>query len=285
MTHEAPAPAPHAPAITLLASAASRDPREGSAAFAISALLHAVIIVGVIQVSNVAMRTVRTIDVFPVSLVEPGTLVLAAPVQPAAASRTANEPRVFRTPERVRPSVSRKTRLLGKPVPRARSNSLLGSAARPLRVERKLLPLPTNATQGVVAHAPALIAPVTSGQDGVNAAVAAGRSWTLEQIEAEPLFTPIDRQPRLLNEWEIQRLLEKSARRLLSRGLEGRVGLWILIDERGKGIRAELLMTSGRREFDEAALAAVGVMRFRPARWRGLNVPVWVQLPVRFDAL
>jgi TonB family protein len=132
---------------------------------------------------------------------------------------------------------------------------------------------------------PPAIAPAIAGQAGVAAAVAAGRLWTLEQIEAEPVFTPVDRQPRLLNEWAIRRLLEKSTGRLMNQGLEGRVGLWILIDERGRGRKAQLLTTSGRREFDEAALAVVSEMRFRPAQHHGRTVPVWVQLPIRFDAL
>jgi TonB family protein len=68
----------------------------------------------------------------------------------------------------------------------------------------------------------------------------------------------------------------------LRQGVEGSVGLNILIDERGNVADARIVGgVSGRRSLGEAALASVKRRRYRPATKDGVPVKVW--LPVRVE--
>ena len=56
---------------------------------------------------------------------------------------------------------------------------------------------------------------------------------------------------------------------------------WVYIDEAGATHYPELIVTSGKPEFDSLALAMVKRARFAPARVEDGVVPVWVMLPVQ----
>lgn len=65
-------------------------------------------------------------------------------------------------------------------------------------------------------------------------------------------------------------------------GREGDVTLLMRIDETGVVSHASLVESSRLPEFENAALAVAQAMIFRPAKYGGCTVPVWVQLPIHF---
>lgn len=69
------------------------------------------------------------------------------------------------------------------------------------------------------------------------------------------------------------------ARRL---GQEGYVLLKVLVDETGRVKKAEVVKSAGRA-FDEAALKAIKKSTFYPAREKGMPIPCYVKIPIRFQ--
>lgn len=101
---------------------------------------------------------------------------------------------------------------------------------------------------------------------------------------SRPVFIPHDVPPRLLNADEVRDFLQAFYPPVFrDLGLEGRVLLWLYLDERGEVLDTRIHRTSGHRAFDELALAVAALMRFRPASNQGRTTPVWVSLPIRFD--
>ena len=109
--------------------------------------------------------------------------------------------------------------------------------------------------------------------------------WKLERVPVAPdapAYTPYTIKPVLLNRAEVARALVRAyprAARIQNR--EGRVLLWVYVDETGKVVDAHVQESAGRA-FDSAAVAVTRVMRFRPARLDKEAVPVWIRLPVVF---
>jgi protein TonB len=66
------------------------------------------------------------------------------------------------------------------------------------------------------------------------------------------------------------------------RGAEGEVLVRVLVGLDGRPARAVLARSSGDRDLDRAALAAVRGWRFRPALSDGAPVAAWVEVPVVF---
>jgi protein TonB len=66
-------------------------------------------------------------------------------------------------------------------------------------------------------------------------------------------------------------------------GAEGRVVLRVVVDAAGRAKIVEVEETSGRADFDDAALTAVRQWRFSPARRLGAPVEHAVLVPVRFS--
>jgi protein TonB len=92
-------------------------------------------------------------------------------------------------------------------------------------------------------------------------------------------------RPELVNLAEVsQALVENYPPVLRDGGIGGRVVVWFLIDETGAVRRTQVSRTSGRGELDEAALRVARQMRFTPAENRGTRVPVWVEIPILFQA-
>ena len=111
------------------------------------------------------------------------------------------------------------------------------------------------------------------------------RSVTAEDIDAAPTFTPYTVAPELRNRADVGRALERHYPPLLrDAGIGGTVLVWFFIDEEGRVVKTELNKTSGYEALDEAAMRVGDLMRFSPALNRDQKVPVWVALPISFQA-
>lgn len=67
-------------------------------------------------------------------------------------------------------------------------------------------------------------------------------------------------------------------------GIEARVVVGVLIDERGNCVKTQILSTTNEMMgFDEAAQKAVMAVKWKPAKQRDMAVKVWVSIPVRFS--
>lgn len=69
------------------------------------------------------------------------------------------------------------------------------------------------------------------------------------------------------------------ARRL---GQEGYVILKVLVDETGTPKKVEVVKSAGKA-FDEAAVEAIRKSTFHPARDKGIPIPCYVKIPIRFQ--
>lgn len=99
------------------------------------------------------------------------------------------------------------------------------------------------------------------------------------------VYMPRDVNPSLLNTDAVQRQLERRyPPTLRDAGIGGRVDVWFYIDEHGVVQDARLVQPSAYPALDAVALEVASTMRFRPAQFRGRNVPVWVALPIVFTA-
>ena len=66
------------------------------------------------------------------------------------------------------------------------------------------------------------------------------------------------------------------------KGIEGTVGLRVLVTEKGTVDKVEIESSSGHREMDEAAIKAARKTRFRPAVKDGQRVAMWINYPIQF---
>jgi protein TonB len=106
---------------------------------------------------------------------------------------------------------------------------------------------------------------------------------TAEDITAAPVFVPMTVAPELKNREEVARALERNYPPLLrDAGIGGEVNVWILIDEKGQVMKTQVHTASGYVALDEAALKVANIMKFSPAQNRDLTVKVWVSLPIKF---
>jgi protein TonB len=65
-------------------------------------------------------------------------------------------------------------------------------------------------------------------------------------------------------------------------GVEGRVVVNVLIDEKGNVVDTKILKSLGNNGCDEAAIAAIKSVKWKPAKQRDKPVKVWVGIPVVF---
>ena len=65
-------------------------------------------------------------------------------------------------------------------------------------------------------------------------------------------------------------------------GVEGRVYVNVLIDEKGNVVDTQILKSLGNNGCDEAAVAAIRAVKWKPAKQRDKPVKVWVGIPVVF---
>lgn len=71
---------------------------------------------------------------------------------------------------------------------------------------------------------------------------------------------------------------------LFTRGVEGEVLLYLVVDSSGAVIRdsTRIAKSSGHSAFDAAAMAAAPAMQFTPARRAGIAITHPIQVPIRF---
>ncbi|MDZ7374381.1 MAG: energy transducer TonB [candidate division KSB1 bacterium] len=100
--------------------------------------------------------------------------------------------------------------------------------------------------------------------------------------EVTPIFVAYDSPPEPIGGFEaIQRNLvyPEIARKA---GVEGRVIVHVLVDERGNVVETKILKSLGNNGCDEAAVAAIKSVKWKPAMQRDRPVKVWVAIPVIF---
>lgn len=102
----------------------------------------------------------------------------------------------------------------------------------------------------------------------------------------QPAFTPYEVRPKLLNGKEIQeKLVEFYPSMYKDAGFGGITTLWIYIDEGGVVRNTKVVESSGFEAFDQLAQKIFSEnAKFSPAINMDNKVPVWIQMPVTFEA-
>jgi len=103
-----------------------------------------------------------------------------------------------------------------------------------------------------------------------------------EESGETPIFVAYDEAPQPIGGFPaIQKNLvyPEIARKA---GVEGRVYVNVLIDEQGNVIDTKILKSLGNNGCDEAAVAAIRKVKWKPAKQRDKPVKVWVGIPVVF---
>jgi protein TonB len=101
-----------------------------------------------------------------------------------------------------------------------------------------------------------------------------------------PSFTPMTVRPTLTNADEVSRVLMREYPAVLrDAGIGGAPVLWLFIGTDGRVETTRVYESSGFEALDNAAANVAEVMRFTPAYNRDQIVPVWVQIPIRFQVV
>jgi TonB family protein len=110
-----------------------------------------------------------------------------------------------------------------------------------------------------------------------------GQDATRDTIAQRPIFTPFTRAPQIKDEHEALRIVDRYyPEDLKDHAIGGTVGLWVRVGADGQVKNALVDWTSGNRQLDGAAIAAVREIRFIPAENLKKAVAVWVQIPIQF---
>lgn len=105
----------------------------------------------------------------------------------------------------------------------------------------------------------------------------------MESATDRPAFIPRDVEPRLQNEDEIRRLLQRHyPSALKDGGIGGRVVLWLFVDSAGRVGQIQVRRPSSYPAFDEAAVRVARSMEFAPAVNQDRPVGVWISQEVGF---
>jgi protein TonB len=100
--------------------------------------------------------------------------------------------------------------------------------------------------------------------------------------EAATFFVAYDEPPQPIGGFEaIQKKLvyPEIARKA---GIEGQVTIYAHINEKGDVINTRILVPLGNSGCNEAAVAAIKAVKWKPAKQRDKPVAVWVSIPVKF---
>jgi len=104
-------------------------------------------------------------------------------------------------------------------------------------------------------------------------------------VSSQPVFTPYEVAPEVRNRADVQRALEREYPSLLrDAGIGGVVVLHFFINEDGVVETTQVAESSGHSQLDQAAQRVAAVFQFTPALNRDAPVPVWVQVPIQFQA-
>jgi TonB family protein len=103
-------------------------------------------------------------------------------------------------------------------------------------------------------------------------------------ISEQPTFTPFEVEPEVRNPQEVRAALAREYPSILrDAGIGGVVLVYFFIDEEGIVQNAHVQTSSGHAALDAAAARVAYAFRFSPALNREQPVPVWVQIPIRFE--
>ncbi|MFH1941993.1 MAG: energy transducer TonB, partial [bacterium] len=97
-----------------------------------------------------------------------------------------------------------------------------------------------------------------------------------------PMFVPHDEPPVPIGGYPaIQKALvyPEIARKS---GIEGRVMVWALINEEGSVVKTRIMTSLGPNGCDEASMAAIRAVKWKPAMRRNKSVAVWIAVRVEF---
>ena len=103
-----------------------------------------------------------------------------------------------------------------------------------------------------------------------------------DEDESASMFVAFDEPPQPIGGFSaIQRNLKypEIARKA---GVEGRVLVHVRVSKKGEVINAKILQSLGNNGCDEAAIAAIKKIKWKPAYQRDKPVTVWVAIPVIF---
>ena len=104
-----------------------------------------------------------------------------------------------------------------------------------------------------------------------------------EEAEGDtPIFVAYDEPPQPIGGFAAIQSKLKYPEIARKAGVEGRVYVNVLIDERGNVIQTKILKSLGNNGCDEAAVAAIKAVKWKPAKQRDKPVKVWVGIPVVF---
>ena len=97
-----------------------------------------------------------------------------------------------------------------------------------------------------------------------------------------PVFVPYDEAPHPIGGYDViqKKLIYPEIAR--KAGIEGRVMVWAKIDEQGNVIQTRILTSRGPSGCDEAAMAAVSAVKWKPAMRNDKPIKVWVAVPIDF---
>ena len=98
-------------------------------------------------------------------------------------------------------------------------------------------------------------------------------------------FVAYDLAPELLNLKKVRESLEKQyPTELRESGIDGKVTLWMFVDEQGEVKQVSVHEASAYDAFNEAAQRVGYGLKFRPASNDGQPVGVWIMQQVTFDS-
>jgi len=100
--------------------------------------------------------------------------------------------------------------------------------------------------------------------------------------ESAPIFIPYDEPPVPIGGYpaiQARLIYPEIAKKA---GVEGRVMIQALIDEKGNVVRTVVMKSLGPNGCDEAAAAAIQSVKWKPAFQRDEPVKVWIAVPVDF---
>ena len=107
----------------------------------------------------------------------------------------------------------------------------------------------------------------------------------VDDLAEQPTFTPHTVAPSVENQEEVQQALrDRYPSHLRDEGIEGEAILHIFIDEDATVENIVMDRETDHPELNEAAMEVAEVFEFSPALNREEQVPVWIQIPVRFEA-
>lgn len=105
------------------------------------------------------------------------------------------------------------------------------------------------------------------------------------QLSSEPAFTPYTQPPEVQNRDEVRASLHREyPDDLRAAGVGGTTVVYFFVNRDGEVENARTARSSGHEALDAAALRVAQAFRFTPARNGDRRVPVWIQIPLIFQA-